>query len=281
MTQTPSKRGVVYILSDGTGETASLMTKAALVQYQGFDVSLIRCKNIRTNEQITAIMNEVKENEGFVVYTVVSRDLRDQIERQAIEKKVISVDLIGPLLHGLDGYFHVSNTPRQAGILRNIDEKYFKRIEAIEFTVKHDDGKELRDLNNADIILVGISRTSKTPLSIFLSHKGWKVANIPLVINVPPPKEIFEVDQRKIIALTIDPEKLMRIRQNRILKLGDNSTSYANLKNILDEVEFAGELFSKNKKWPVFDVTSRALEETASEIVKIISRRFGVKEDVI
>jgi regulator of PEP synthase PpsR (kinase-PPPase family) len=273
--------GAVYILSDGTGETASLMTKAALVQYQGFDVSLIRCKNIRNEDQITAILNEVKENKGFIVYTVVSHELRTQIEKKSLDLKIIAVDLLGPLLHGLDNYFHVSNTPMKAGILRIIDEKYFKRIDAIEYTVKHDDGKELRDLENADIILVGISRTSKTPLSIFLSHKGWKVVNIPLVINIPPPKEIFEVDQRKIIALTIDPEKLMKIRQNRVLKFGDNNTEYANLKNIMSEVEFASELFKKNKKWPVFDVTSRALEETAAEIIKIISRRFGVKEEII
>lgn len=273
--------GTVYILSDGTGETASLMTRAALVQYQNIDVSLIRCKNIRNADQISAILEEVHENKGLIVYTVVSQDLRSLIEKKSLEKKMIAIDLLGPLLHGLDNYFHMSNTPMKAGILRNIDEKYFKRIEAIEFTVKHDDGKELRDLEGADIILVGISRTSKTPLSIFLSHKGWKVVNVPLVLNVPPPKEIFEVDQRKIVALTIDPEKLMKIRQNRILKMGDNNTEYANLKNILSEIEYANELFKKNKKWPVFDVTSRALEETASEIVKIISRRFGVKEEII
>ncbi len=273
--------GTVYILSDGTGETASLMTRAALVQYQNIDVSLIRCKNIRNADQISAILEEVHENKGLIVYTVVSQDLRSLIEKKSLEKKMIAIDLLGPLLHGLDNYFHMSNTPMKAGILRNIDEKYFKRIEAIEFTVKHDDGKELRDLEGADIILVGISRTSKTPLSIFLSHKGWKVVNVPLVLNIPPPKEIFEVDQRKIVALTIDPEKLMKIRQNRILKMGDNNTEYANLKNILSEIEYANELFKKNKKWPVFDVTSRALEETASEIVKIISRRFGVKEEII
>lgn len=260
--------GTVYILSDGTGETASLMTRAALVQYQNIDVSLIRCKNIRNADQISAILEEVHENKGLIVYTVVSQDLRSLIEKKSLEKKMIAIDLLGPLLHGLDNYFHMSNTPMKAGILRNIDEKYFKRIEAIEFTVKHDDGKELRDLEGADIILVGISRTSKTPLSIFLSHKGWKVVNVPLVLNIPPPKEIFEVDQRKIVALTIDPEKLMKIRQNRILKMGDNNTEYANLKNILSEIEYANELFKKNKKWPVFDVTSRALEETASEIVE-------------
>jgi regulator of PEP synthase PpsR (kinase-PPPase family) len=272
-------KSVIYIISDGTGETASLMTKAALVQYRDVDASLVRFKNVRASEQIKAIIDEVSQNQGFIVYTVVSKDLRSEIQRQAIEQQVPHVDLLGPLLGGLENYFDV-HKPMQAGILRAVDEKYFRRIEAIEFTVKHDDGKELRDLENAEIILVGISRTSKTPLSIFLSHKGWKVANVPLVATVPPPKEIFEVDQRKIIALTIDPDKLSLIRQNRLSKLGDNNSEYASLSHVLDEIQFADELYKKNKKWPVFDVTSRALEETATEIIKIISKRFGVKEDI-
>jgi regulator of PEP synthase PpsR (kinase-PPPase family) len=274
-----TSKGIIYIISDGTGETASLMTKAALVQYKGVDASLVRFKNVRALEQVKSIIDEAVQNQGFIVYTVVSQDLRNEIQKQSIEQKIPHVDLLGPLLGGLDNYFD-SHKPMQAGILRAVDEKYFKRIDAIEFTVKHDDGKELRDLENAEIILVGISRTSKTPLSIFLSHKGWKVANVPLVVNVPPPKEIFEADQRKIIALTIDPDKLSLIRANRLSKLGDENSDYASLKHVLDEIQFADELYKKNKKWPVFDVTSRALEETATEIIKIISKRFGIKEEI-
>ncbi len=255
------------------------MTKAALVQYRGVDASLVRFKNVRAPEQIKSIIEEAVYNKGFIAFTVVSLDLRNEIQKQAIAAKIPHIDLLGPLLNGLEEYFGI-HKPMQAGILRAVDEKYFKRIEAIEFTVKHDDGKELRDLENAEIILVGISRTSKTPLSIFLSHKGWKVANIPLVVGVPPPKEIFEVDQRKVIALTIDPDKLSLIRQNRLSKLGDGTSEYASMKHILDELQFAEELYKKNKKWPVFDVTSRALEETATEIIKIISKRFGIKEDI-
>lgn len=273
-------KGAIYIISDGTGETASIMTKAALVQYRGRDVSLIRCKNVRSQEQAEAILKEAVQNEGFVVHTVVSNELRIFIQKYSIENKLTAIDLLGPLLGGLDQYFGMSGEPRQAGLLRVVDEQYFKRIEAIEFTVKHDDGKETRNLDAADIVLVGISRTSKTPLSIFLSHKGWKVVNIPIVLNMPIPKEVFEMDQRKIIALTIDPQKLMKIRQNRLSKLGDNSTEYANLKHIMDEVHYADEIFKKNKKWPVFDVTSRALEETATEIIRLISKRFGIKEEI-
>ncbi|MES2769591.1 MAG: pyruvate, water dikinase regulatory protein [Bdellovibrionota bacterium] len=274
-----TSKSIIYIISDGTGETASLMTKAALVQYKGVDASLVRFKNVRAPDQVKSIIDEAIANQGFIVYTVVSQDLRTEIQKQAIAQNIPHVDLLGPLLGGLDNYFDI-HKPMQAGILRAVDEKYFKRIDAIEFTVKHDDGKELRDLENAEIILVGISRTSKTPLSIFLSHKGWKVANVPLVVNVPPPKEIFEADQRKVIALTIDPDKLSLIRANRLSKLGDGNSDYASLQHVLDEIQFADELYKKNKKWPVFDVTSRALEETASEIIKIISKRFGVKEEI-
>lgn len=274
-----SKKAIIYVISDGTAETASLMTKAALAQYRDMDVSLVRFKNVRTSEQVKSIVDEAEVTGGFIAFTVVSADLRTEIQDYALKKKIPHTDLLGPLLLGLENYFDV-HKPMEAGILRQVDEKYFKRIEAIEFTVKHDDGKELRDLDNADIVLVGISRTSKTPLSIFLSHKGWKVANIPLVINVPPPKEIFEVDQRKIIGLTIDPDKLSLIRQNRLSKLGDGTSDYASLKHVLDELQWTDELFKKNKKWPIFDVTSRALEETASEIIKIISKRFGIKEEI-
>lgn len=273
-------QGIIYIISDGTGETASIMTKAALVQYRGREISLIRCKNVRTEAQAEAILKEAVQCDGFVVHTVVSNDLRLFIHRFAIQHKLTAIDLLGPLLYGLDEYFDMTSTNRQAGLLRVIDESYFKRIEAIEFTVKHDDGKEIRDLDMADIVLVGISRTSKTPLSIFLSHKGWKVVNIPLVLNMPLPKELFEMDQKKVIALTIDPQKLMKIRQNRLSKLGDSHIEYANMAHILDEIQYAEDIFKKNKKWPVFDVTSRALEETATEIIRVISKRFGHKEEV-
>jgi regulator of PEP synthase PpsR (kinase-PPPase family) len=159
---------------------------------------------------------------------------------------------------------------------------YFKRIEAIEYTVRHDDGKTLNELDKADIVLVGISRTSKTPLSIFLSHKGWKVANIPLVPGSPLPLQLFKIDQRKIIGLIIDIDSLQRIRKNRLEKFGqDSGGEYASIQQILKEIEYAENLFKQNKRWPVFNVTERALEETASEIVRLIASRMGLPESVL
>jgi regulator of PEP synthase PpsR (kinase-PPPase family) len=268
--------GTIFVVSDGTGETASTIVKAALVQYPDRDISLVRCKNIRTDDQIENIVEEVKSRGGAVVFTVVSSQLRNKIETQCQVQNVPYTDLFGPLLTMFSGYFE-KEANFTAGLLRQTDEKYFKRIAAIEFTVKHDDGKEVRDLEQSDIILVGISRTSKTPLSIFLSHKGWKVSNVPIVLNVALPPELFKIDQKKIVGLTIDLDKLSRIRKNRLEKLGqDLSSDYASSRYISDEIEYANSIFSRNKKWPIFDVTEKALEETASEITRLIAVRQGI-----
>ena len=197
------------------------------------------------------------------------------------EKSIPSTDLLGPLILTLDNYFGVQSSS-QAGALRQTDDHYYKRIEAIEYTVRHDDGKTTNELDKADIILVGISRTSKTPLSIFLSHKGWKVANIPLVIGAPLPEQLFKVDQRRIVGLIIDIDSLQRIRKNRLEKFGqDTGGEYASIQQIMKEIEYAENLFKQNRRWPVFNVTERALEETASEIVRVIATRLGLPDSVL
>jgi regulator of PEP synthase PpsR (kinase-PPPase family) len=271
--------GTIFILSDSTGETASTIVKAALVHYQDRDVSIVRAKNIRSEEQIESILEEVQARQGAVVYTIVSPNLRAKIETLCQMSHIPYKDLFGPLLEMLSSYFE-KETKFTPGILRETNEKYFKRIAAIEFTVKHDDGKTTQDLDQSDIVLLGISRTSKTPLSIFLSHKGWKVTNIPIVLNIPLPEELFKIDQKKVVALTIDLEKLRKIRKNRLEKLGqDLSSDYASFDYIARELEYANGIFSKNKRWPVFDVTEKALEETASEITKLIASRRGINSD--
>lgn len=273
------RKGTIYIISDGTGETAATMIRAALVQYQDAEINIVRSKNVRTESQVESVIADAFENQGIIIHTVVSSQLKQVIQEQSAAKGLLSVDLIGPLLQTLDEYFGGGPGQRSVGILRMVDDRYFKRIEAIEYTVKHDDGKCLTDLNEADIILVGISRTSKTPLSIFLSHKGWKVANIPLVLNSKLPKELFEVDQRKIVGLLIDTDSLSRIRRNRLEKFGqDPGGEYARISYIEKEIEYAQDLFRQNRRWPVFNVTERALEETAAEIVRVISSRLGLPD---
>lgn len=277
----PQGESTIYILSDSTGETAATMIRAALVQYPQRDVQIVRCKNVRTEEQAERLIEECFERRGMIAFTVASKSLRAKIREMASRKGIPALDLLDPILNTLDAFFGVASESN-VGALRVVDEMYFKRIEAIEFTVKHDDGKTLSHLDKADIVLVGISRTSKTPLSIFLSHKGWKVANVPLVLGAPLPEELFKIDQRRIVGLTIDIESLQRIRKNRLEKFGqDPGGEYASLGHIVKEIEYADKLFKENRRWPVFNVTERALEETASEIVRVIAARLGLPDSVI
>jgi regulator of PEP synthase PpsR (kinase-PPPase family) len=274
------KKSTIFIISDGTGETASQMVRAGLVQHAQQDINIVKCKNVRTEAQVEPLFEDVAVKNGMVVYTVVSKTLRKFIAELAQKKNILAVDLLGPLLMGLDGYFGNSTVVPQAGILHSVDEKYFKRIEAIEYTVKHDDGKTFAALQDADIVLVGISRTSKTPLSIFLSHKGFKVANIPLVLNTPLPEELAKVDQRKVVGLMIDADTLLRIRRKRLEKFGqDPGSEYASREHVFKEIEYANQIFKQNRRWPVYNITDRALEETAAEIVRMVCTRMDLPFD--
>jgi [pyruvate, water dikinase]-phosphate phosphotransferase / [pyruvate, water dikinase] kinase len=271
----------IFILSDSTGETAITMVRAALVQYSQQEVHIVRHKNLRTEEQVLKIIDDCFKDKGIIIFTFASPNMRKLINEKSLEKSLMAIDLLGPLIKNLDEFFGVASS-RKVGALRQTDDNYFKRIAAIEYTVRHDDGKTTTELDLADIVLVGISRTSKTPLSIFLSHKGWKVANIPIVLNTPLPKNLFEIDQKKIIGLIIDIDSLQRIRKNRLEKFGqDPGSSYASIKQIEDEIQYATALFKQNRRWPVFNVTERALEETASEIVRIIAARLGLPNSVL
>lgn len=281
MTSTPTESFTLFIISDSTGETAVTMLRAALVQYSEKEIHIQRCKNIRSEEQVRSVIDECFEKRGLVAYTFASPTLRQKTAELCLEKSIPAIDFLGPIFQKLDHFFGVPSS-KQVGILRQTDDLYYKRIEAIEYTVRHDDGKTLNELDKADIVLVGISRTSKTPLSIFLSHKGWKVANIPLVLGSPLPEQLFKVDQRKIVGLIIDIDSLQRIRKNRLEKFGqDTGGEYASSQQILKEIEFAENLFKQNRRWPVFNVTERALEETASEIVRLIASRMGYPDSAL
>jgi len=263
----------VIIISDGTGETATLMTKAAMVQFRQHNVFFTRYKNVRSKAQIEAICEDAATNQDLIVYTIVSSELRAELMHFARERTIACVDLLGPLLKGLATYFGYE--PQFiAGLLHDVNEEYFDRIKAIEYSVAHDDGRDLTKLEDADLIILGISRTSKTPLSMYLSHQGWRVANVPLIDGFEVPQEIFKVDQKRIVGLTIDPEDLATIRRNRLARLGqDKGGNYADPERVNNEIEYANEIFRKNRRWPVFNVTGKALEETAAEIIKLMSSR--------
>lgn len=277
------KKPAIFILSDGTGETASQMVRAALVQFHEGEMQIIKAKNVRTESQVESLIDDVIERGGMLVHTLASQKMRECVAKLGKKHNLITIDLLGPILTGVSGYLGETEVAHhQAGLLHAVDDKYFKRIEAIEYTVKHDDGKSLSGLKDADIVLVGISRTSKTPLSIFLSHKGWKVANIPLVLNQSLPTELAEVDQRRVVGLLIDADSLYRIRRRRLEKFGqDPGSEYASKQHIHQEIEYAMAIYKKNRRWPVFNITDRALEETASEIIKIVATRMNLPYETL
>ncbi len=263
----------IYVMSDGTGDTVEKIVKASLIQFPTKKAKVFRFKSIRSKEQAEAIIEEASTRHALVVHTIVLGEVRDALHLRAKELKVQVVDLLYPVLQQFSQFLGESPSMK-AGILHQVNEEYFKRIEAIEFTVKHDDGLNVENLQKADIILVGVSRTSKTPLSIYLSHRGWKVANYPLVKGIEPAPMLFEIDQSKIMGLMIDSEALAKIRRERLVRMGRNpSEDYASLTHIREEIEWARELYRRNRRWAVFDVTNKALEEIASEIERRIQSK--------
>ncbi|MCB9688917.1 MAG: kinase/pyrophosphorylase [Alphaproteobacteria bacterium] len=271
----------ILVLSDGTGETGEKMVRAALQQFKGHLVHVRTYAHITRPDQLRSWFRVAARQGACVVTTLVAREMRQQAAELSREHGVVHLDLIEDLLGVLSGYLSMQPVG-VPGLLHQADETYFRRIEAVEFTVKADDGKEPRMLRQADIILVGVSRTSKTPLSTYLAHKGFKVGNVPIVLDRPLPTQLSEVDPRRIMALTIDPEALQGIRRNRLLSMGmPRTVNYDDLDYILAELEYSDLLFRKHRDWPVIDVTGKAVEETAGTILGILHDRglFGPTGD--
>lgn len=268
------KRLKIIIISDGTGETATAISRAVMTQFKGRDVYFTRYKSVRTKEQIDAIFSEAAVHHDLITYTLVSAELREYIAEVSRIKHVRTLDVLGPALTTFSNYFDQEPT-NEPGLLHQVNDDYYKRVEAMEFTLNHDDGRNLNSLHLADVVLVGISRTSKTPLSLYLSLHGLKVTNVPLVLGTKPPEELFKIDQRKVFALTIDAEALKQIRRNRLSRLGAEKLTgdYANEGKVLEELEWANSIFKENKRWPVFNVKDKALEETAAEIMRLLNMR--------
>jgi regulator of PEP synthase PpsR (kinase-PPPase family) len=277
MTETPDTPSLpmpIFVVSDSTGDTAAATVRAALAQFEDYLVNIKVYSHVTEVRRLQALMRLAAKEHALVVFTLVNPAVRAKLLDAAEKFDFPFVDLLGGLLGELADYLG-GLTPRGTPGRRTVlSDEYFRRIEAVEFTVKHDDGAEPRHLRNSDIVLAGVSRTSKTPLSTYLAQKGWKVANIPLVLGIEPPPELFEIDQDKIFALTIEPETLHAIRMARIKNLGlSSSTNYGHIEHIFMELEYAHDIFRKNPSWPVIDVTRRAIEESAAVILKIFHER--------
>ena len=255
----------LFVVSDGTSETAYRMLKAALLQFRQ-DMLITRYSNVRRESQIREILQSASQDHTLLVYTFVSPKLRNFVKTLAEREGIACVDLLGPLMETLTSVFH-KRPVAKPGLLHTLDDEYFARIEAIEYAIRHDDSRSVKDIDTADIAIVGVSRTSKTPVSIYLAQEGWKVANVPIVLGVELPRELFQMDQRKVVGLTIEPQRLADIRRVRLQHMGTAEGSYADLGRVKQEIRYADSVFSQNPVWPIIDVTQKSIEETSKEVL--------------
>lgn len=259
---------IIYVISDSIGETGELIAKGSIRQFESENFEIKRYPYHNSIEQIEPILMEASQSpKSLVIYTNVVQSTRDYIEKETSRLNLYTVDVMGSPMNQIEqilGYPPI----REPGLIRRLDDNYFKKVEAIEFAVKYDDGKDPRGVIKADICLVGISRTSKTPLSMYLANKNYKVANIPLVPEVPVPSEVYEKDVNKVIGLTCNPEKLISIREERLKSLGlSNGAKYANIDRIKEELKYSKQIMEE-LGCIVIDVTSKAIEETAEIVME-------------
>jgi regulator of PEP synthase PpsR (kinase-PPPase family) len=263
----------IDVLSDSTGETAEKVVRAAMLQFPHSGAHIRVHTRVRTKEAVRPLLERAAAEGALIVFTVVSPELREYIHAASYELKVEALDLIGSLIGKLSTFLDRQPINMPSGMLPLSDE-YFRRIEAVEFTVKSDDGKEPRNFKKADLVLVGVSRTSKTPLSTLLAQRGLKVANLPLVLGVATPPELEEASQDRIVGLTIGLDPLVEIRKARLKQLGLSvDASYGLRDQVKEELEYAQRIFKAHAQWPVIDVTGRAIEETAVIILESLKER--------
>ncbi len=258
----------IYIISDSTGETAQTVVHAALSQFDSDDIKLKLFAHIESMKDITGIIGQINKEKGFIVYTIVKPELRLFLKEESKKQSVISFDMFGPIMENIERISGI--TPRlEPGIIRKLDKEYFKRMEAMEFAVKYDACQRELDLSKADLVILGVSRTSKTPLSMYLAHKGIKVANIVLDFEFEPPSGIFSLPPEKVVGLTMDPDKLIEIRSERLKALGlPDAGVYNKKERVIKELKYADSIYMKIG-CPIIDVTNMAIEDIATNILKI------------
>ncbi|XP_077221037.1 putative pyruvate, phosphate dikinase regulatory protein, chloroplastic [Tasmannia lanceolata] len=275
----------IYMVSDGTGWTAEHSVNAALGQFEfclvdrGCAVNTHLFSGIDDAERLMEIVKQAAQEGALLLYTLADHSMAESAKQACQHWGVPSTDILGPTTEAIAAHLGVSPSgiPRGApGRKIPFTKDYFRRIEAIEFTIKQDDGAQPKNLNKADIVLVGVSRTGKTPLSIYLAQKGYKVANVPIVMGVELPKTLFEINQEKIFGLTINSMVLQTIRRSRAEGLGFNRqmmSNYSEMEHVRKELEFANKIFAQNPVWPIIEVTGKAVEETAAVVVRIYHDR--------
>jgi regulator of PEP synthase PpsR (kinase-PPPase family) len=267
----------LHLLSDSTGETLENIAKAGLAQFDGVETIKHFWPMVRSQGHLDRIMLEIAQRPGLVIFTLVNNDIRKRLESRCLALGLPSVSALDPVIDALSQLLGQEALARP-GRQHILDAAYYARVEAIQYTIAHDDGIASEDWEEADIILTGVSRSSKTPTSIYLANRGYKVANVPLVVESPPPPSFYKLVHPLIVGLTTSPDRLIQIRRNRLLSLNQSpETAYVDQEKVVAELTFARRIFS-DQGWPVIDVTRRSIEETAAAIINLIHERETKKE---
>jgi [pyruvate, water dikinase]-phosphate phosphotransferase / [pyruvate, water dikinase] kinase len=266
----------IYIVSGGKGIAGDAVVQALLAQFPNAEVPVIMAPETQSEEDLIEAVNKAKETGGVIVHTMVDKNLRGILNQLCHDYGVRSFDLMGELSDFLVEKIGIQPLA-QPGLYRKLHQDYFERIEAVEYTLSTDDGMNPAKLSKADIVLTGVSRTGKTPLSIYLAMYGWKVSNIPLVNNIPPPSQLFEVDPNRVFGLTINPSNLIVQRYKRLERLGKmetEETNYVNPRDVGQELEYAERIFAKGG-FKVINVTNKPVESSANEIIGFLNQSYG------
>ncbi|WP_067789756.1 pyruvate, water dikinase regulatory protein [Paraurantiacibacter namhicola] len=268
----------LHLLSDSTGETLEMIAKAALAQFEDAGVQRHFWPMVRSQQHLDRIMGELKDNPGLVLYTLVNEQTRERLEERCRAMGLPHVDALDAVTEALEAQLGQEAHGRP-GRQHKMDDAYFARVDAIQFTIAHDDGLLYDEWEEADIVLAGVSRSSKTPTSIYLANRGYKVANIPLVVESPPPQKLFQLKKPMVVGLTTATRRLLEIRRNRLLSLNEEkTTSYIDQDAVEAENKFARRMFADNG-WPVIDVTRRSIEETAAAVIRLYNQRETMLEE--
>ena len=263
----------VHLVSDSTGETLNAVLKATTAQFAAAKPLEHVHSLIRSQVQLDRVMREIEASPGLVLHTVINPELRRRLEIRCSELQTPAVSILDPLLGAFTEYLGLEQS-RQTGAQHEMDDAYFRRIEALDYTLAHDDGQMIWDLEPADVVLIGVSRTSKTPTCMYLANRGVKAANIPLVPTADLPDHVFALRKPMIVGLVASPERLAQIRKSRLgeLNAAQHAQSYSDLDEVKKEVQRAKRLFTKHR-WPIIDVTRKSVEETAAAILTKLSAR--------
>jgi regulator of PEP synthase PpsR (kinase-PPPase family) len=267
----------LHLVSDSTGETVHSVARACLVQFDDAHAVEHVWSMVRTRSQIERVIAGVEANPGVVLFTMVNDSLRQLLQEGCRRLQVPAIPVLDPVIGALASYLH-RKSRGVPGKQHLLDSEYFARIDAMTFALDHDDGQSSWGLNDADVCLVGVSRTSKTPTCLYLANRGIKAANVPFVPGVPLPPELIEATHPLIVGLTNDPERLIQLRRHRLELLHHNgATEYTDIDAVRAEVREARRIFVQ-RRWPVIDVTRRSIEETAAAIMKLLARRYGMND---